>query len=80
VNSRDPKVTTDLALLSPQQLHDGVERLKKWRERELMKGELHCPNCGRHFPPSPKQARAFPHLACDGHEPAVRYRWRRVTA
>lgn len=75
-NSRSANVTTDLALLSGQQLDEAINRLRKFREREIMAGEMYCPTCGKAFRPTPKQARALGKLLCDGHVPAVLYLWR----
>ncbi|BBL69731.1 phage protein GemA/Gp16 family protein [Methylogaea oryzae] len=77
-NSRSPNVTSILEMLAgTREMDAAIERLKQWRSRELCKGQLFCPQCRAAFRPSPRQARAFPRLVCDRHEPAVAYQWRK---
>lgn len=75
---RGGNVATDLKFLTGEQLDSAIERLKKWRRREIMKGEIFCPECGQSFRPSPKQADAFGRIACDAHQLPVPYGFRRA--
>ncbi len=77
-NSRSPNVTTSLDLLGIDQLSDGIERLKQWRARELMKGEAYCPVCQKPFKLSLKQAKAFGRIACDVHQKPIAYLWKKL--
>jgi len=67
-------VTTNLAFLEwcGDDLQ-AIERLKQWRLRWLKSGQMTCPECGRSFKPTDKQARAFGKIACEAHTPAVAY-------
>jgi phage gp16-like protein len=75
-NSQSANVVTDLALMDAQQITAAINRLREFRVRELMAGEMFCPKCGYTFTPTRKQALAFPNLACDRHTPQASYQWR----
>ncbi|MDD5276757.1 MAG: regulatory protein GemA [Methylovulum sp.] len=68
-------VTTNLAFLEwrGDDLHQAIERLKQWRLRWLRSGKMACPECGKAFKPTDKQARAFGKIACQAHTPDVAY-------
>jgi phage gp16-like protein len=76
-NSRSEKVTTDPALWTGEMVDATLNRLRAFRERELMAGSMFCPVCKACFTPSRKQARAFPKLLCDRHAGGVAYQWRK---
>lgn len=80
-NSRSPNVTTLLDLIAgTQEMDKTIERLKQWRARLLRQGKFTCPQCGKSFQPTQRQALAWPYISCDAHEPPVAYQWRREDA
>jgi phage gp16-like protein len=66
-NSRSPKVTALLQAWTGKEFDEAIERLKKWRIRELMSGMFVCPDCSRVYPPSEQSVKHFPGLICHQH-------------
>jgi phage gp16-like protein len=83
-NHRSPKVTTDLHLLSAEQIDRAIERAKQWRLRVLMEGEFFCDACDWYWTKAKgaefmeKLARGFPGKCCPECIAAFRLEWRRT--
>ena len=65
-NSRSSKITALLEAFDFAMTGKTIERLKKWRIREMVKGQFYCPECNFNFPPESNDAFAkhWPQVVC----------------
>ena len=72
------KTTVLLQTLTNAQMEKAIESLKKMRRREMLTGELFCPECGRLVSPNLLEPflRKYGQMGCPAHDVMVPFAWR----
>ncbi|MFM8332613.1 MAG: regulatory protein GemA [Candidatus Methylumidiphilus sp.] len=81
-NNRSPSVTASLEMMEGLNLWQAIERLKKMRTREMLKGQLFCPECGQVVPDKlfAPFLRKYGEVGCPSHGTLVPFQWRKASA